>query len=843
MSYIFNAAVRVLILTVAISSVAFAAPPSATLDVKADTLEIQSNGRQIPVTLKSPRFTIDDATVGGLASTTGITGDVTTGARCELRYAPVSLPDGSKIDVRLFVQWSPKESVLRKWAKYRLVNAKSPALLKEVVLDDLYVRGMKVWTHGGLHGSADGYTVADFPQSHPFFMDGFFTGIEFPISAARLEKDHLILGHKPGLMMQPETWYETRKAVYGVTEKGFERRTFERYINAHRPRPQGFHVNYNSWLTSSMPYTEEEILGLIQTFDEKLYKPYGASFDTFCIDLGWSTRDKVWEIDHKQFPNEFAGIRDAARKSKSSIGLWLSPTNGYSPASFDNEIAAKDGYEMMNLGGLLPCLGAKKYPEQLKNRMVDMAQKYGVKHYKLDFYLSYCPETTHGHQPGDLSNEPIAEGLIAAMTAVRKVQPEVWLEPTCFGFNPSPWWLFYTNSVIGTFGNDFPSGRVPCPVYRESYTTARDYYNLQGAGLLPVPIAAQEVLGLWQQSPEPFMNDGVITVMRGHMFLPMYINPKYMNDSRWTLLAGLINWARKNSGVLQETVALLPASWQDGISIPRFTSDSTMPDEPYGYAHFKGNKGLVALRNPWIMPHTYSVKLDEFIGVPSGASGISAVSIYPEPRVYGKALKYGDTLDVKLAPYETLVLSMAPKQKLSGLPDASSAVLNQISVNNVEESTAKVETTSDGKSAIRLRFNGKVGIASPDSRLLVLLVGVNKSPVAQLSHLNVNGIDVSMEQKLSSPNSDATGQPVEERWTFMSAPLSKGENAISLDLLAGDDTVRASVWVWATKPGSGPQTYPNSLPQPELISLDSKQLIATVEAKKAVSTDADQAIK
>ena len=141
---------------------------------------------------------------------------------------------------------------------------------------------------------------------------------------------------------------------------------------------------------------------------------------------------------------------------------------------------------------------------------------------------------------------------------------------------------------IGTFGDDAPAGRIPSPIYRESYTSARDFFNLQGAYLLPIPINAQEVLGIIHQTPEPFMNDAVVTVMRGHMFLPLYVNPKFMNDARWDALAGLLKWARNNAEVLDQTVPLLPASWRQGQA-PRFSDEPTMPREPYGYAHVKNN--------------------------------------------------------------------------------------------------------------------------------------------------------------------------------------------------------------------------------------------------------------
>ena len=114
-----------------------------------------------------------------------------------------------------------------------------------------------------------------------------------------------------------------------------------------------------------------------------------------------------------------------------------------------------------------------------------------------------CPETDHGHIAGEYSADAVSEGLLSAVAEVRKVSPKIWIEATCMGWNPSPWWLFFVDSVLGTYGDDAPSGRVPCPINRESYTTARDFYNLQGAYWLCIPISAQEVLGIIHQSNEP----------------------------------------------------------------------------------------------------------------------------------------------------------------------------------------------------------------------------------------------------------------------------------------------------------------------------------------------------
>lgn len=129
-----------------------------------------------------------------------------------------------------------------------------------------------------------------------------------------------------------------------------------------------------------------------------------------------------------------------------------------------------------------------------------------------------CPEADHGQEPGPRSAEVIADNSIDVFQAIRKVKPDVWLEATCFGGNASPWWLFYLNTVLGNFGDDYPAGRVPAPIYRESYTTARDYYNLRGARYGLLPVARQEVFaGLYNHTTEPVVNDAVMGVMRGNM--------------------------------------------------------------------------------------------------------------------------------------------------------------------------------------------------------------------------------------------------------------------------------------------------------------------------------------
>ena len=60
----------------------------------------------------------------------------------------------------------------------------------------------------------------------------------------------------------------------------------------------------------------------------------------------------------------------------------------------------------------------------------------------------------------------------------------------------------------------------------------------------------------------------------------------------------------------------------------------------------------------------------------------------------------------------------------------------------------------------------------------------------------------------------------------MKAPLKNGENSISLKLNLPGLPLKVSVWAWAKKPGNTlTESYHNTLPQPEDISLESVNLI------------------
>jgi hypothetical protein len=817
-----------------LSAAAQSSTPWTLID---DAVKLVSGGQTATVSLRSPAFRFDDGPAVGNVPPANIEGTLDNDGVLTVLYPPIPLDGEGQLEVRLIVQASTKESVLRKWARFRVTTTQAK-LLKEVILEDIDARGRQYRTFPGEI------------QSYPVLFEGFFAGIEFPIATTRVEGEHILIGHSPGLRAAPNIEYETRKAVFGCAPPGKELEAFRRYILAHRPASASLHVDYNSWWTSPAPYyTEKDILDLMEVFRAKLYEPHKAAFDTFCIDMGWSDMKSLWEIDKKLFPEGFSGIQRSAEAMNSRLGLWISPCSGY-PTALDVKWAKENGYEA--LPGAL-CLGGKRYQTAFKERLADMVTRYNVRHIKLDGYRFTCPESDHGHEPGLLSAEPIAEGIIAAAEAVHRAAPDTWLEPTCFGLNPSPWWLFFFNSVIGSFGDDAPNGRVPAPVYRESYTTARDFFNLQGAYWNPAPQVAQEVLGIVHQTGEPFMNDAVMTVLRGHAFLPVYLNPRYMDAARWKSLADLLVWARANAASMTDTTPLLPHSWQDG-KCPKFTAQASMPRKPYGYAHWQDDDGLVVLRNPWIAPQTYPLVLGEHLGVTSGSHALSAVSLYPEPRVYG--LGQGDTVDMPLAPYETVVLSFRRGQFIEGLPTVEQAIRGQVKASNTRSSLVKTEyegddgsfgpdwtsLVGDATSTTDLSLAANVTVGSQEGEILILLDGCTSrgSPACVLK---INDKDVALSASSSETGWSATGMEKPEHWLFLRAPISRGDSNVSLTLPVADDGTKVSVWAWAKKPGNAAPGYPNALPAPETISLDSVALLEPTDLTQVSITTVKRGLR
>ncbi len=750
-------------------------------------LSNQTSDTILTLAASMPVFDFGDFTIGG-ASTSRIKwkereiGDTVRWTR-ELHASP---PHPAIIHEIL--EYHRDSSLIYRCAEIQLEGER--ALLHTVTIDEVIAKDASLTHNPGI-------------QSHPILGDSFFCGVEYPVApTTQVNANHVTLSNAPGIWLEPGRVYRTRSAVYGVTQPGNSRQAFEEYISALRPDPINIHWNYNSWWTSPVPYTESDILKIIKEFKENLYIPYHEMTDTFCIDMGWTNSESIWQINPSLFPKGFTGLEKALKEIHSKLGLWISPSAVYGQAL--NLVWAKQaGYEADQQKC---CLGGPRYQAAFKMALTYIVGNFDLGHVKFDGYVETCNDTNHGHQPGLMSAEPIAEGIIDVFLTLHVMKHDsIWMEPTCFGFDPSPWWVMYCNSVIGCFGADSPYGQSPCPNYRESYTTARDNYNLKGDAHIQIPIAAIDDLGIDHQTEEPFQNDAVTTVLRGNQFLPLYVNPSFMSPRRWEFLAALLKWARRNTRVLSETKPIYPASWKGGELAPWVFSSSVFPREPYGYAHWKGDKGLLCLRNPWIDSVTLSLSPSKDMGAQNGLEDLTVSLIYPETRIVATGVKSETPLDLTVAPYETALYEIKRQSHKSKVTRPAwiapqmevkvNAVHLQISNKGEEYGADYTRLLPDKGDHLKVAMNGIIRLADSGSYELLALAEDSKPVEIPVYDFQVNGASVEPTIISSETGWSAGGGADQEHWVWLILPLELHVSDINASVILAGATGRLSIWV------------------------------------------------
>ena len=780
-------------------------------------------GTPMQISLRSPRFSVDGEVVGGDLPLR-ITGRITDATGLRVAYRPTPLPGAGSVRMELRVRWYQREAVLRKWVRLRF-DVPGAVTLGPVELERLPAAGSRYLPYP--------------PQSHPVFWDGAWAGVEFPVAATRMEGDTAVIAWQPGRPLAPNTWHESRRMVCAVVARGEETRHFQSYLLARRPGNARLHVNYNSWWTSPVPYTERDILDLMDRIQSGL-GPSGTALDSFCIDMGWSDPKTIWSIDSKLFPEGFRAIADKAKTHGGHLGLWISPSAVYAPA-LDVAHAHASGYETTQVPwgeGTLDacCLGGARYASAFRQALSGLVSRYGLAHVKLDGCFLTCKETDHGHLPDAAAADAIAEGAIAAFDAARSANRDVWLETTCFGWNPSPWWLWHVHSVIGAYGDDAPPGRVPAVSYREAATTGRDYFNLQGNTWIPLPAAAQEVLGVVHQSPDDPTNDIMTVLLRGHRFLPLYLNPAYMNPDRWAVLGEMLRWARKNAPDLGQPEVLLPGVWRDGKA-PRFTSDQPMPREPYGYIHTSRTGGMALLRNPWVAEAEVTLHVGDRPGwmVPQGVYQVN--TLFPSRSTDATDLSHGSTVSIRLAPWETRVLELVPQRgRQTAVPRTAGTPSVQVSRWEFQRTVAVDRDwfgpnwTVSGPDGPGAMVSGVIAVECASRADLLVLAEHASDNTGGSATASVNGRETPVEMIPSSAGWTATVMTAPEHWTWWRIPLDPGAHTVKLTVHGARGVW--SAWCTAWREGRRP-VEPGVLPEPERIYTGSACLMAPTDCETA----------
>lgn len=665
--------------------------------------------------------------------------------------------------------------------------------------------------------------------SYPIFGERIFAGVEHPSVECKINNDTLSLS-QPLYITVSDEWVDLPPAVFGSAsdedvitfgEEGL-RHAFIRYLDGVRVKPNDMHVNYNDWWTAPQPSSEAFVLANIDTLKKNLFDQTGFFFDSYAIDEGWADPHSVWEINRENYPGGFKKIRNALESIGSRTGLWLSPSSLY-PASLDNKWLQSNGYEVtQNEGlGLNACIAIRgRYQTEFKKKILKYAREANLAHVKFDGFVPSCNDSTHGHPIGAESYLPMAEGLMDVFDELRKINPNIALEPTCFGYQASPWWLMHVPFIIGPFGDDSPKGRVPAPDWLESMTTARDIRNLDGRDAFLMPSSALQTFDIVVQSPGAFQNHAVMAIGRGRWFISSYINPKFMNTDKWKFFANLIKWARYNRQSLQEPIPI---------------GGNPELRQAYGYAFRDKGRELYCLRNPW-MEETY-------IDIPRSPMNTElreVRSLYPRRASIAK-VKVGELIPrIHLGPYETKFIEIVPldQQKIPKVenPIQKSKVLvtwdpsQPVSVTSTifkdEPKAFGPNWTSldgDTKEIRILQLEGELEVKGAiQTNLSILCKGLSVKSAFPQVDLTIDGIQYPVKVSRSVGAFSAGGY-TDEDWVWVIVPFPEGMHHVKLKVKALNNSANFGVFLQGTVKASEslPPFEPGTsfpLYQPEIIN-------------------------
>jgi len=552
------------------------------------------------------------------------------------------------LQVRVEYSLLPSKSYLRKQLSVRHVGKRAPRRLKRADLD-LWTGVRRDWQSA----KADRMRYG----SHPIFCETMWAGVEFVAAFNDYSTEGFVLRSRPGGVALTSEWLRLRPTVVGVARPGQVRESFLNYIEDIRLSPPRLVAGYNSWWTLPELFNAQQCEPLIQTLVDKLQKRYGVFFDVVTLDMGWSAPRSIWQVDKTSFPHGLTKVTDALESAGGALGLWMSPSEVYKPV-IDYAWAESQGYEVVRSRkgssevseGI--SLADPNYREAAKRHLQQLIQENRMGHVKYDGFIAR-EERGHGDLlPGDDSIEPLAEYALELVKASKDANPRVFTEPTFLNSLAnyiSPWIIKYADSVWGNAGGDCPAGLGPAPDYREAQTTAREYFIFSSLHEVWLPQNALQYFDIVHcDEAAGFANHAAMAFGRGRFFVSTYINPKFMSETDWQIYAGLLKWARRNQGVLQNTVIL--------------TSRVEL-GEPYAYAHWSGVRGIIAVRNPSNETKKFTLNMAKAAAPPGLLNGVCYAQ-YPYRKGIMEGVTSTSTIPLDLAPWELVFLEIVPRPEL-----------------------------------------------------------------------------------------------------------------------------------------------------------------------------------
>lgn len=364
---------------------------------------------------------------------------------------------------------------------------------------------------------------------------------------------------------------------------------------------------YFSWINNTGEGSTEAQTIANLNFFRWLHDEYGMVLDIYAFDAGnidkkeYAGSSRVSKFDI-QFPRGYRPIADQAAETGTRLGVWDAPDRfGNTPAEEKLQI----------------------------EYMVSLCRDFGFELFKFDA------------MGGDLRDEK-QDAFIRMMTECRKYSPNLILLNHRVNLGPEA----VKQATTFLFGGD--------ETYIDVHMTNTQTATHHRAGalnreLIPELQRLTEDHGVCLSSCLDFWEDDLIlqAFNRNLILAPeIYGNPWFLRDDEFPKLAGIYNLTRKYKEILV-----------DGI---------ILPEDKYGEKAVSRGNGLtrlITLRNLSWLPVKRTIKLDEEIGLASGAT-VELRQYHPSERFLGR-FKKGQAVTIEVLPFRSCLL-IASSEKQPG---------------------------------------------------------------------------------------------------------------------------------------------------------------------------------
>ena len=197
-------------------------------------------------------------------------------------------------------------------------------------------------------------------------------------------------------MLEPQQTFVTHESIFAVYKGEFEDAScadaYRKLVRANLPpMPAEEGIMYCTWLPF-LHNISEELIG------ELTDNAAGMGFDYLVIDDGWFKDKSGWQVNEEKFPNGLEIVSEKIRNAGLKFGLWFNIGTDYGAVQCNDTEAAVTGEGEIKFfneerSRKVMCFGSN-YRYKITEKLIELAEKYHVSYFKLDFSSISSPYNT-----------------------------------------------------------------------------------------------------------------------------------------------------------------------------------------------------------------------------------------------------------------------------------------------------------------------------------------------------------------------------------------------------------------------------------------------------------------